>query len=69
MAGTPCWEFQKCGRERECPAYPDNGFSCWNVEGTICRGRRQGPYEAKVGECRKSCKYYEGVMAGTVKVT
>jgi hypothetical protein len=69
MAATACWEFQKCGRETECPAYPNRGFDCWNVEGTLCRGERQGAYDQKVKSCREVCKYYAGVIAGTIKVT
>ncbi len=69
MAGTPCWEYMKCGREAQCPAHPDHGFECWNVESTVCRGERQGNYDAKIGNCRKSCPYYGGVMDGKIKVT
>ena len=40
-----CWEFMKCGREvggknaglfGVCPAFPNNGNSCSEVEGTFC---------------------------------
>jgi hypothetical protein len=68
MAGIPCWEYLKCGREKDCPAYPDKGFGCWNVEGTLCRGERQGDYNVKVGSCRKKCEFYNGVMDGSIKV-
>jgi hypothetical protein len=68
MPGTPCWDFMKCGMETHCPAYPDHGFDCWNVEGTLCRGQKQGSYDAKVGSCRSLCGYYQGIMMGTIKV-
>ncbi len=67
MAGQTCWEFMKCGKERECPAYPDKGFTCWNVPGTVCRGEIQGGYSDKIGECRTRCDYYNGVMMGSIK--
>jgi methyl-accepting chemotaxis protein len=69
MAGMKCWEYQKCGKEQECPAHPDHGFSCWTIPGTVCRGERQGTYDQKIGACRTLCGYYTGVMAGTIRVT
>lgn len=69
MAATTCWEHLKCGKELECPAYPQNGATCWNVEGTLCRGSRQGDYESKIGACRFDCLFYNGVMNGTLKIT
>jgi hypothetical protein len=68
MAATLCWEFQKCGKEKECPAYPSYGNSCWNVAGTLCRGEKQGEYTQKIQACRELCDFYAGVMAGTIKV-
>jgi hypothetical protein len=69
MAGVRCWEFRKCGKEKECPAYPNNGFNCWTVKSTVCRGQVQGEYHEKIGGCRHLCDYYQGVMMGTVKLT
>ncbi|MEW6350078.1 MAG: two-CW domain-containing protein [Thermodesulfobacteriota bacterium] len=69
MKPTRCWEYMKCGREKECPAHPDHGFDCWTVEGTVCRGQRQGVYDKKIGGCRAACRYYEGVMNGSIRVT
>jgi hypothetical protein len=69
MPGTPCWEYQKCTVKEECPAYPSGGHTCWNVEGTLCRGQRQGGYEEKVGACRVTCAFYNGVMTGAVRIT
>jgi hypothetical protein len=60
MASTKFWEFMRCGKEVGCPAYPDHGFQCWNVAGTLCRSERQGNYEQKVGACRQKCEYYSG---------
>jgi methyl-accepting chemotaxis protein len=69
MPATPCWQHMKCGIEKDCPAYPDHGFDCWNVEGTLCRGQRQGNYDSKVVGCRSLCDYYQGIMMGTIKIT
>ncbi len=69
MAGVRCWEFKECPVKEKCPAYPDKGFACWTVEGTLCRGERQGAYSEKVRACRTLCQYYNGVMAGAIKVT
>ncbi len=30
-----CWEHMRCGDERTCAAYPDNGEKCWEVAGTM----------------------------------
>ncbi|HDZ62852.1 MAG TPA: hypothetical protein ENH40_06895 [Nitrospirae bacterium] len=33
------------------------GRSCWAVAGTFCRGKVQGSYAKKFGDCKK-CKFY-----------
>ena len=67
---TNCWEFKKCGREKDgakalelgvCPAYPDHGRDCWAEAGTLCGGKVQGTSAEKIGNCRK-CDFYLGVM-------
>ena len=40
--GTNCWELLKCGKESNCPAYPDHGRECYAVTGTMCNGKQQG---------------------------
>jgi hypothetical protein len=67
MAIATCWEYLKCGKEDACPAYPERGWECWNVESTLCRGTRQGDYDAKITGCRQTCTYYNGVMDGSIK--
>lgn len=57
-----CWEYLKCGKEKECPAYPNFGKSCFSVTGTLCKGRRQGEYFDKVKECRTSCQFYKALL-------
>jgi hypothetical protein len=69
MSGTPCWDHLHCQVKNDCPAYPSEGYSCWIVEGTLCRGEKQPDYSRKVGACRTLCPYYNGVMSGNIKVT
>ncbi len=38
----------------------NGGRSCWVVTDTICSGKRSGPYEVKIHECRK-CAFYARV--------
>ena len=45
-----CWEFLTCGVIENCPAYPDHGYDCWTVEGTLCGGERQGGYTHGYGQ-------------------
>jgi hypothetical protein len=59
-----CWEVTKCGRETECPAYPLHGRACFAVTATMCRGKRQGSYEAKIEKCRQECAFYKKMMDG-----
>jgi hypothetical protein len=68
MEAQRCWNVMKCGKQDDCPAHPDNGFACWNVAGTLCRGQRQGDYGQKIGECRVKCEFYQGVMAGGIRI-
>ena len=54
-----CWEFIKCGLEKECPAYPNNGRVCFSTTGTLCRGEIQGEYMDKIERCRAECEFYK----------
>ncbi len=58
-----CWEFMKCGREKECPAYPHNGRMCYSVTATTCRGEVQGEYKVKAEKCRTSCEFYKRLFS------
>ena len=53
-----CWEALNCGRENQCPAYPDQGRICFSVKGTHCRGEVQGSYMEKIKSCENSCSFY-----------
>ncbi len=57
-----CWEFKKCGKDKEgagtCPAYPDHGNTCARIAGTLCGGKVQGMFAAKLANCM-ACDYYQ----------
>ncbi len=68
VSGQPkvtCWEMKNCPPERRnsCPAYPNDGSSCWMVTGTLCGGKEQGSYREKMANCRK-CDVYKAAHAG-----
>ncbi|MBF0408356.1 MAG: hypothetical protein HQM10_13480 [Candidatus Riflebacteria bacterium] len=57
-----CWEFKKCGREKngakvtelgQCPAYPNGGQRCAEVTATFCGGKVQGDVSEKFRNCLK----------------
>jgi hypothetical protein len=61
-----CWEFKQCGREAGgakaaelgvCPAYPDHGTHCARLAGTLCGGKVQGSFAAKLASCLQ-CTFY-----------
>ena len=62
-----CWEFKKCGREKDgnsldnlgmCPAYPEHGKHCARVAGTLCEGEVQGAFATKLANCMQ-CDFYK----------
>ena len=57
-----CWEYKKCGTEKECPAYPLYGRLCFSVKGTLCEGKIQGDYQEKIARCRQTCDFYKSVI-------
>jgi len=59
MDRTTCWEYIKCGREQNCPAYPSHGRACYAVTATHCRGEVQKDYEEKIAKCRAICDFYK----------
>lgn len=62
MAEISCWEFKKCGKEKDCPAWPNNGRICFSIEKTLCRGEIQGQYLQKIDKCRETCDFYAHLM-------
>lgn len=51
-----CWERLECD-QKECPAY--GRLRCWSIAGTFCRGRVQGVFARKLGDCRECIVYQE----------
>ncbi|MFH0824884.1 MAG: hypothetical protein V2B18_19190 [Pseudomonadota bacterium] len=64
MAELKCWEHMKCKNKELCPAHPDHGRDCWKIQGTLCRGERQGAPEDKYQDCLFKCAFLEGVLGG-----
>jgi len=44
-----CWDIMDCPPERQvqCPAFPNNGSNCWEIDYTWCDGQMQGRAEDK----------------------
>ena len=62
---TPCWEAKKCDNTA-CPAYRNRGaLRCWEVAGTLCRGKIQGSFAKKLGDCHL-CEVYRLARANPV---
>lgn len=57
-----CWVIMNCGKEKECPAYPHSGSTCFHTSNTLCRGEIQGSYEEKITACRE-CDVYKHLVA------
>ena len=58
-----CWEFKKCGKQSDCPAYPGQGKICFSVKGTLCRGEIQGGFVDKIQKCKSGCDFYQVLHA------
>jgi hypothetical protein len=57
-AGKTCWTIKKCPPEKKvnCPAWEFNaGRLCWFINGTMCEGKAQRNWKAKMRICR-SCE-------------
>jgi hypothetical protein len=53
-----CWAIRKCSPEKKlnCPAWEFKaGQFCWFINGTMCEGKAQHNWEAKMKLCR-SCE-------------
>ncbi len=57
-----CWEAVRCGEESRCPAYPNDGRTCFAVPGTYCRRQQQGKFSDKISFCRELCFFYGEIM-------
>jgi len=62
-AGKPqpaCWMIRRCPAHvrKQCPAWElKAGQFCWFINGTLCRGRSQRTWKAKMEICRR-CKVF-----------
>lgn len=68
MKVVNCWDILECGKEHQCPAYPNHGYDCWNITGTLCCADSRAAYKDKVGHCREACAFYQKVILGTIKI-
>jgi len=62
----PCWVVRRCPQEmrENCPAWEFRaGHLCWFINGTICEGRAQKNWQAKLQICRE-CAVYRGLFRG-----
>ena len=62
----PCWTLRKCPpeRRRKCPAWEFRaGKLCWFINGTLCAGKAQRDWDAKMSICR-SCKAMASLPRG-----
>jgi signal transduction histidine kinase/ActR/RegA family two-component response regulator/HAMP domain-containing protein len=60
-----CWEVKGCQRA-SCPAHGrDDDLRCWEVAGTFCKGRVQGEFAQKLGDCRK-CQVYQSARPDSI---
>ncbi len=52
-----CWEVNDCSNP-ECPVYGrESQLRCWETAGTLCKGKVQGTFAQKLGDCRE-CEVY-----------
>jgi len=60
----PCWVIKKCPMtiKKNCPAWElQVGQLCWFINGTICQGKVQKDWTAKMKICRK-CKVFKSMI-------
>lgn len=60
---TYCWDILNCPAERQvqCPAFPNDGINCWEVDYTWCDGQMQGAAADKKVKCGK-CPVYRNSL-------
>ena len=49
-----CWEHMRCGEEQQCSAYPDCGYNCWEVAGTMRNSQSERRMEQLYQRARES---------------
>lgn len=69
MQRSYCWSIVDCPPERQvqCPAFPDNGRNCWDIDYTWCDGQMQGKAIEKTKKCAQCRVHIErGERGGLV---
>ena len=61
---SKCWEEMNCSNTK-CPSYKSSNLRCWQVAGTFCKGKPQGEFAKKFGDCHK-CKVFKKATEGNV---
>jgi transcriptional regulator with XRE-family HTH domain len=59
-----CWTVRKCSpdKKRDCPAWEFKaGRFCWFINGTMCDGKAQRDWNAKMKMCR-SCEIMSSLL-------
>lgn len=48
-----CWEIMNCPQDvrYKCPAYNSEENRCWLINGTWCKGAKQGDFRSKIRNC------------------
>jgi len=62
-----CWTVRKCSsnKRRNCPAWEFGaGRLCWFINGTMCEGKAQHDWQAKMRICR-SCEIMTSLLMGS----
>ncbi|MBF0252866.1 MAG: PAS domain-containing protein [Candidatus Omnitrophica bacterium] len=65
---STCWDILSCPPERQvlCPAFPNNGNACWDIDYTWCDGQMQGLAAQKTKKC-ESCLVHKNLKQNTDK--
>jgi len=60
---SSCWDILNCPPERQvqCPAFPNHGAKCWEVDYTWCEGQMQGTVAEKKSHCKRCFVYVKEV--------
>jgi PAS domain S-box-containing protein len=66
MQRSYCWNLMDCPNERQvqCPAFPNHGRNCWDIDYTWCDGQMQGKSLEKTEKCTQ-CRVYRDLKDTT----
>ena len=62
---TPCWKRRSATTPPARPTGTMETCACWEVAGTVCRGKVQGKFAQKLGDC-SLCEVYRRARANPV---